>query len=287
MSGLNNALLHKQKRASEVVAFAFHWLKTMDKATTSDEITLSKKTSRMIHGLKTNTEKTTNSFEYLQKFYEYMDKIIAKINNFNGDPSVFLEKLLWVNEIKPIVIFDVDDTLRDASHRMDIRHRIEAMKKERNEAESRDEKERLSLAIDKEWQNFFLAGFEDTPKQDVIDLCNFYYDSGFEVRIRTGASAVFFDKTVNYLADCGVKYHHLRMRKEGVKIPDYRLKPAWISKYDLGQNVFATYDDRMPLNENYQKKGVVNTYLVDKAFDAKKHMDEIKDEIIKQTAFFK
>lgn len=286
MSGLNKALYYKRERAQQVVDYVFSVLKKLEKATTKEEITLKKKSTRMIHALKDRTEKAEGDFEFLSFFFEYMDKVIEKFEAFNGDTTAFQQKLSWVNEIKPIVIFDIDDTLRDASHRMHIRHKIEDLKTERNNAKDSTEKEYLGRCIDEMWQEFFIEGFKDTPKQDVIDICNMYYDLGFEVRIRTGASALYYDRTVQYLEDIGVKYHHLRMRKVGVRIPDFRLKPSWISKYDLAGSVFATYDDRIPLNEGYQRKGVVNTILIDKDFDAKKHLEDFKSEIDKQIQFF-
>lgn len=287
MSGLNHALSIKRKRAETIIERVFAYVKGLEKSSDIEHVTLYKKSSRMAHALKDNPFKSDNDLDFLRVFFEYMQKVNDKFETFNGNVDLIADSLNWVNEIKPIVVFDIDDTLRDASHRMKIRHKIEAMKEARNNAIEKSEKERLSKAIDEEWQVFFLAGFDDTPKEDVIALCNMYYDAGFEVRIRTGASAAYFERTVAYLADCGVKYHHLRMRKEGVKIPDYRLKPSWISKYDLGENVFATYDDREALNENYQKKGVVNTYLVNKEFDVKTHIVTIQADFDKQLDYLK
>lgn len=287
MSKLDIAQAYKKERASDVVKFVFSLMKKMEKSDSKKDIIIAKKSSRMIHALKEKTEKSTDDFSFLLVFFEYMYKVIDKFEAFNGDTKELFKKIDWVNEIKPIVIFDIDDTLRDASHRMGIRDEIEKMKAERNIAIDATEKEYLSRMIDEKWQAFFLAGFDDTPKQDIINICNMYYDLGFEVRIRTGASALFYDRTVQYLEDIGVKYHDLRMRKEGVRIPDFRLKPAWVSKYDISGSVFATYDDRIPLNEGYQKKGVKNTILVDKSFDAESHLSAYEPLIQEQIQFFK
>lgn len=287
MSKLNIALSYKRQRAQTVVDFIYSILKKLEKGTTKEEIILKKKSNRMIYALKDRTEKESDDFQFLLTFFEYTGKVIDKFEKFEGDTTEIYQKLEWVNEIKPIVIFDIDDTLRDASHRMDIRHKIESLKTERSIAKDVTEKEYLSRTIDEMWQEFFIAGFNDTPKQDVIDICNMYYDLGFEVRIRTGASATYYDRTVQYLEDIGVKYHHLRMRKEGVRIPDFRLKPAWISKYDIGGSVLVSYDDRIPLNEGYQKKGVKTTILVDKEFNAEEHLKEFNEQIQEQLQFFK
>lgn len=287
MSKLNIALSYKRQRAKSVVDYIYSILKKLEKGTTKEEITLNKKSSRMIHALKDRTEKENDDFQFLLTFFEYTGKVIDKFEKFDGDTTDICQKIEWVNEIKPIVIFDIDDTLRDASHRMDIRHKIEDLKNEKSKAQDATEKEYLSRMIDEMWQEFFIAGFDDTPKQDVIDICNMYYELGFEVRIRTGASAVYYDRTVKYLEDIGVNYHHLRMRKEGVRIPDFRLKPAWISKYDIGGSVLVSYDDRIPLNEGYQKKGVKTTILVDKEFNAEQHLNDFKNNIEEQLQFFK
>jgi hypothetical protein len=285
MSGLKSALAYKKERAQEVVDFVYSLLKTLEKSNNKDELVLKRKSSRMIHALKDRTSKTETDFEFLSVFNDYIEKVIAKFVEF-GDPAVLIEKRDWVNEIKPIVIFDVDDTLRDASHRYWVREEIEVLKQKMNQEEDYGVQQSIREEIDEKWQVFFIEGFKDKPKQDMIDLCNMYYDMGFEVRIRTGASALYYDRTVEHLKELGVKYHDLRMRKIGVRIPDYRLKPAWIPKYDLATNVFATYDDRQPLNDGFQKKGVKHTYLVDKEFNVKEHIEEIKASMEKQQQFF-
>lgn len=285
MSGLINAILTKKGRAKNVIQFVSDRQKKLEESHCENDILIRKKSNRMVQALSTHTDKAENDFVFMQKFYEYMGKIIDKIESFEGDASDLHKQLEWVDQIKPIVLFDIDDTLRDASHRMDIRKVIEGLKEQKSETDDIEEKIRLAEEIDNKWNDFFIAGFDDTPKEDVINLCNMYYDAGFDVRIRTGASQKFEERTKKYLADAGVKYNHLRMRKEGVRIPDYRLKPAWISKYDLGQNVFASYDDRVPLNENYRKKGVVNAYLVDKDFNVDEHIKMIQKDFDDQVLF--
>ena len=285
MSGLKSALAYKKERAQEVVDFFYSLFKTLEQSNDKEELVLKRKSSRMIHGLKDRTSKTETDFEFLLVFNNYIEKVIAKFVKF-GDSSILIEKRDWVNEIKPIVIFDVDDTLRDASHRYWVRKEIEVLKQKMNQEDDYGVQQSIREEIDEKWQVFFIEGFKDKPKQDIIDLCNMYYDMGFEVRIRTGASALYYEQTVTHLKELGVKYHDLRMRKIGVRIPDYRLKPAWITKYDLAANVFATYDDRQPLNDGFQKKGVKNTYLVDKKFNVKEHIEEIKASMENQQQFF-
>lgn len=290
MSYIENALGLKRSRAKIVVQNIVEHCNALKNSKTKEEVFLGKKMSRMVQGLVTQTDKAENDLEFLRKFYEYIAKISKKLIDFDADGSIFDKDVEWVDEIKPIVVFDIDDTLRDASHRMHIRKDIEKMKEDASKAKEDgdfEESQRIRELIDARWQDFFIAGFDDTPKEDVIGLCNMYYELGFEVKIRTGASALYQERTEKHLKEMGVKYHELRMRKVGVRIPDYRLKPSWISKYDLGQNVFATYDDREPLNEGFQKKGVVNTVLVNKEFDAEKHLAEIKPLIEKQISLFK
>lgn len=285
MSNLNIALKHKATRANEVVsvimAFAENIEDTLDNKKYRSDI------NRISKQLKKKTDSCKNDFDYLFNFFESTKKIILKIEEHEQDSTLLVRKMEWVNDIKPIVIFDVDDTLRDASHRMWVRKEIEDLKEKVKLTEDPEEKAEIRKEIDAKWQVFFIEGFKDKPKQEMINLCNLYYDLGFEVRIRTGASALYYDETVKHLKEMGVKYHDLRMRKINVKIPDYRLKPAWISKYDLAENVFATYDDRQPLNDNYQKKGVIDTFLVDKEFDPILHFSEMRIDIEHQVEFFR
>lgn len=289
MSNLIGLLEIKKHRASIVVDKIVKHCEALKDSSVKEDVVIGKKINRLVQGMTKKTASEKDNIEYLRHFFDYHKKISNKIHEIDSNFQFFDEDVAWVNEIKPIVVFDVDDTLRDATHRYSIREDIENMKEElamATETVDTDDMARIRSLIDARWQDFFIAGFDDTPKQDVIDLCNMYYDLGFEVRIRTGASALYQDRTEQHLKDMGVKYHELRMRKEGVRIPDYRLKPAWISKYDLGENVFAIYDDRIPLIQGFKSKGVVNTVLVDKSFDAKKHLEEIQPLIDKQLEIF-
>lgn len=178
-----------------------------------------------------------------------------------------------------IVIFDIDDTIRDAEGRYEIREEILQLT-ERKKAVEKKSEEYISLdkEIQKKWKVFFEEGFNDKPMKETIALCNLFYDNGFKVLFRTGASEEFKDKTLEYFKKHNIKFTDLKMRKVNVRIPDYRLKPAWVAKYDNVDDIFMIYDDREQVNEGYRSKGVKNTFLVKKDFSLKEHLKYLKDE---------
>jgi hypothetical protein len=53
-----------------------------------------------------------------------------------------------------------------------------------------------------------------------------------------------------------VTFDHLKLRGEGNFIPDFALKPAWISKYIGNERVEVIYDDQDKVIEGFRKKGL-------------------------------
>lgn len=282
----------KKERAEKVFNTILNdFLKEFPKSTDNDKILASKKTSRIIK----NTEKKLNSSDINDKIYislvtELHNKISDRLNEL-GIKNIgeeLQEKINWMNKIKFIVIFDIDDTMRDAEHRMHIREEIFKLQEKRNEVEKdSDLFFTIGKKVDSLWDDFFREGVNDKPRPKMFELCNKYYDLGFDVKFRTGASEKYLKETEKYLKDNGAKYNELRMRKIGVRIPDYVLKPAWIPKYDGAENVFAIYDDRDPVNKKYQEKGVIDTIKVDRNFDVDKHLIDFKDKIESVLPFLK
>jgi len=280
----------KKLRAEKVFENIKIKFKEYSNSTISEEKMASKKTSRIITNAEKKMEEGLTDKEYIQKIMELNIKIMENLKKLETPKlaDFMIDDLKWMNEIKFIVLFDIDDTVRLADHRMPIRDEILKLHKQRKEVDKNSElHESMIKRIDKLWDDFFVAGLNDEPRKDMIELCNMYYDLGFEVKFRTGATAKYREETENYLVSNGAKFHELRMRKEGVKIPAPILKPAWIPKYDGSENVFATYDDQEPVNERYRGKGVVDTVLVTKDFDVKQHIKDFKEKIDKALVFIK
>lgn len=270
----------KKERALKVVEYINEFMRELQQK----DLESFKKSKTIFNNYMKKENEIKDEFDYIKELSIFSNKLNEKL----GDElfKSIKEKINWMNEIKFIVIFDIDDTLRDASHRMPIRNKITELQKRRESFTKEDPQFMLlSKEIDKTWEEFFKEGKNDTPKKDMIELCNYYHDLGFIVKLRTGAVETYKDETINYLKENGVKYSELKMRKENVKIPDYILKPSWIPKYDLAENIIATYDDRDRVNEKYKFKGVENIFEITKDFDVKKHLIEFGDEINKASKF--
>lgn len=144
-----------------------------------------------------------------------------------------------MSKVKNVVIFDLDGTLMDTTHREELRE--------------------AGL-----WEAYYNACDKDTPKKEVIELMNKYHDAGYHVWILSGRGQESEEKTLKSLEDAGAKYDNIRMRGIGIKIPDYNLKPSWVVKYIGAENVAAAFDDREKVIENLKKKGVENVYDITK-----------------------
>lgn len=283
-------LQQKKLRAEKVMNKLTETFKSYSESDDIKYIQAGKKTSRLITNAVKKLEEELDDKEYIKKVTELSGKLFTKLDDLeSSDLGTFLkDDLNWMNEIKFIVLFDIDDTVRFAEHRLHIRDEIINIQEQRKEVEKgSDLFNTMSERIDNLWDDFFVAGLQDEPRKDMISLCNKYYDLGFEVKFRTGATAKYQKETHDYLTSNGAKFHELRMRKIGVRIPDHVLKPAWIPKYDGAENVFASYDDREPVNAKYAGKGVVDVILVTKDFDVEKHLNEFKDKIEKALVFIK
>jgi len=283
-------LQQKKLRAEKVMNTLIKTFESYSKSDDIKYIQAGKKTSRLINNAIKKLEEELDDKEYIKKVTELSGKLFTKLEDLeSSNLGDFLkDELNWMNEIKFIVLFDIDDTVRFAEHRLHIRDEIINIQDQRKEVEKgSDLFNTMSERIDNLWDDFFVAGLQDEPRKDMISLCNKYYDLGFEVKFRTGATAKYQKETQDYLTSNGAKFHELRMRKIGVRIPDHVLKPAWIPKYDGAENVFASYDDREPVNAKYAGKGVVDVILVTKDFDVEKHLNEFKDKIEKALVFIK
>lgn len=156
-----------------------------------------------------------------------------------------------MSKVKNVVVFDLDGTLMNTDHREELR-----------EAGM--------------WEAYYDACDKDTPIKEVIDLMNKYHDNGYQVWIFTGRGVESESKTIKSLEDAGAKYDFLKMRGEGVKIPDYNLKPSWLVKYIGVDNIAAAFDDREKVIENFRKKGVENVYDITKGIPSNLNIEKIE-----------
>ena len=165
----------------------------------------------------------------LKSEYKKVYKQELYVTNFHGVKEVLDAKKELVKP--PVVVFDMDGTLFDESHR-------------RSFYESGDH------------DKYFDMCHLDAPIQHVIDLTHEYRANGYEIWLMTGRCISCEDKTIQSLKEHNVDYDFIKMRGLDNRLPDYVLKPAWIPKYIGLDRVVAIYDDSDAVIEGFRNKGL-------------------------------
>lgn len=171
----------------------------------------------------------SNFVNYISKEFRKIDKHDLYFFNYNHKKEVVDLKKELV--LPPVVIFDLDGTLLDESHRAYLR-----------------EENKLDEYFDK--------CDLDTPIKSIIELNHQYKKDGYEIWILTGRSESCKEKTLKSLSDNNIYYDNIKMRGIDVFIPDYVLKPAWVSKYIGKERVEIVYDDTDKVIKGFESKGL-------------------------------
>jgi len=134
-----------------------------------------------------------------------------------------------------IVIFDLDGTLCDISHRL---HFIKCDKPD--------------------WDAFHAACVDDEPKWDIIGLYDALMRAGHRMIIVSGRNSQVESETLQWLDSYGLPFSELIMRKEGDYTPDNELKHSWLMDGSLGaiDNILLTVDDRQRVVDMWREEGL-------------------------------
>lgn len=133
------------------------------------------------------------------------------------------------------VVFDLDGTLSDASHRL---HYIKGDKKN--------------------WDQFYAQCVADGPIWPMIHTSAAFYRQGnIKVEIWTGRSDVVREETEKWLVKYGVQYHNLRMRPDGDYRPDVELKHAWLEDSAVTGFPNLVFEDRPGMVDMYRSNGIM------------------------------
>ena len=152
------------------------------------------------------------------------------------------------------IIFDLDGTLREISHR---RHLVKGK--------------------NPDWEGpngFFLSCDKDEPVWPVIDVMFAFIDGGHDVQIWSGASAISFDMTVDWFKrhtgrDVSEILTHMRPAEGKDKYtPDDILKLMWLEAEDTPPDMI--FDDRQKVVDMWRKNGVVCAQIAPGDFDTPK-----------------
>jgi len=132
-----------------------------------------------------------------------------------------------------IVIFDIDGTLADVSERI---HHVR--KKPKN------------------WNAFFQGMAQDKAIHSMVRLCNLLYASGIQIILCSGRSEEHRQQTIEWLAQQGVNYHDLLLRKDNDRRQDSVVKCEMLTAIDKSKILFVV-EDRSRVVEMWRSEGLV------------------------------
>lgn len=125
--------------------------------------------------------------------------------------------------MEKVVIFDLDGTLSNGEHRLNMLPKVD-------------------LHLTESWSEFNLAAKNDSPFIDNISICNAMYDAGFCVIILTGRSDEVWNETVEWLEKHKVSHDMLIMRRASDNRKDTVIKEEVLRTIGL-DNIVACWDD--------------------------------------------
>ena len=140
------------------------------------------------------------------------------------------------------VIFDLDGTLADITHRLPLIKHGES-----------------------DWPTFFQACVADKPIKPTIEICNRLAIAGFRIIISSGRSAVVRTQTEEWLMRHGVNYRQLIMRPEEDYTPDDKLKQLWLDTGVFGpvENIMCVFEDRKRVVDMWRSNGLLCYQVAD------------------------
>lgn len=142
---------------------------------------------------------------------------------------------LRTNKMKPTIIFDIDGTLADISHR--IHH-----------------------AFNKDWENFKRDFDEDIPIYPIIKMYQTLQESGkYNMIIISGRTEDTRLQTQEWLATHEIKYQVLLMRKTHDYRPDDVVKHEILTKKLLhdGHYILFAVEDRKRVVDMWRTNGLI------------------------------
>jgi predicted secreted acid phosphatase len=135
--------------------------------------------------------------------------------------------------VEEIVIFDIDGTLADVSERV---HHINKKPKD--------------------WDAFFQGIPQDKAIQSMVRLCNILYASGITIILCSGRSEQYRPETVEWMAQQGVNYHELLLRRNNDRRSDVIVKREMLAGMERSKILFVV-EDRSGVVEMWRSEGLV------------------------------
>jgi hypothetical protein len=90
----------------------------------------------------------------------------------------------------------------------------------------------------------------------MVRLCNILFDSGIQIILCSGRSEEHREETIQWLAQHGVNYHHLLLRRDQDRRPDSVIKRELLATLDKSKILFVV-EDRSHVVEMWRSEGLV------------------------------
>ena len=165
-----------------------------------------------------------------------------------------------------MIIFDLDGTLADCSHRQ---HFVDALKltypwkvkSNINNTKYDAWCEKTGDRWKPDWLSFHESCSEDKPIFPVIQLFWALREEGHQIEIWSGRCNSVRQKTIDWLEQHIDDYENwdkvLKMRPIGDYTPDDQLKERWLDEaITEGKTISCVFDDRPKVVRMWRKKGI-------------------------------
>ena len=130
-------------------------------------------------------------------------------------------------------IFDLDGTLADVSSRLG-----------------------LITSGTPDFRAFDAACGSDSANTHVVETLKALHQAGFKIWLMSGRSIVFSKETERWLSKHSIPYHHLALRPEGERKPDFQLKNDWLIEFGLKSSTLCAFEDSERVIEMYESNGI-------------------------------
>lgn len=133
------------------------------------------------------------------------------------------------------VIFDLDGTLCDITHRL---HHIEG--------------------DNKNWKAFYADCPKDEPKPAIIEIAKMCHYDDYRVIISSGRSENVRAETESWLEKWDVPFDELHMRPDNCYVPDTALKKTWLDQGVFGpiEDILFVVEDRDTMVQMWRSVGL-------------------------------
>ena len=133
------------------------------------------------------------------------------------------------------VIFDIDDTLSDTTHR---RHFVERVK-------------------GNDWTSFFLSCGKDSEKEEIVRLARKLAANGLGIAIMSGRRQSVRDISVDWLEKAGINADRMFFRREKDFRKSHVVKQSWTEVLlSEGHEIVMALDDEEPNRRMFSGLGI-------------------------------